>query len=394
MDNSYIEINLDTLKDNASNIVNKYSSYKYKIAMIKSDAYGHGYYIVNTLKEAGFNYFAVSSLKDAIEIRKYDKDTGVLCTEPIDLKYINEIINYNITISVYNLLYMEELVKLNKKVKIHIMIDSGLNRLGINNKETLKTIVDLINDKIELEGIYTHFGTTGVKDKRYDNQVNNFKNITSSIDLSKIKIIHLASSFSLINHPKIDICNGFRIGSLIFGVKTILNYNNGFRDKLRLFRDQYYQKKYNLSKVICNEDIDVKTVLSVYSKVIEVKEVKKNDYIGYGLEYKTDEDTKIAVVDIGYESGIGRKNNNRRVLINNNYYNIIGEICMCMLIIKVDDKVKINDKVLIAGDKISIGTISNSKGESIQETFIILGKLLDRKYIKNNKVVYEEESWD
>ncbi len=389
--NSYIEIDLDILKINASNIINKYPDYKYKIAMIKGDAYGHGYYIVNTLKEVGFNYFAVSNLNDAIKIRKYDKDTSILCCEPIDLKYIDDIIKYNITLTIYSVSYLESLIKLNKKVKIHILIDSGLNRLGINNKDDFDKCCSIINDNIYLEGVYSHFGTTGVNDNRWDNQLDSFKNIVSSIDLNSIDIVHLYSSFSLVNHPKIDICNGYRVGSLIFGVNTSLKYSSGFKDKLRLLRNDYFKKKYNLSDVYYNSNIDVKTFMRVYSKVIEIKSIKGNEYVGYGLEYKTNKDIKIGIVDIGYESGIGRRNNNRKVLINNNYYNIIGEVSMCMIIIEIDDSVKINDRVLIVGDTIPLSTICNSKNESIQETFISLGKSLNRIYIKNNKVIFEEE---
>ena len=67
---TFVEVNIDHLKDNVSNIIKKYNNYKYYIAMVKSNAYGHGLYIVNDLIDSGINYFAVSSLEEAIEIRK------------------------------------------------------------------------------------------------------------------------------------------------------------------------------------------------------------------------------------------------------------------------------------------------------------------------------------
>ena len=70
---TFVEVNIDSLKENVSNIIKKYNNYKYYIAMVKSNAYGHGYYIVNDLIESGINYFAVSSLEEALEIRKYNK---------------------------------------------------------------------------------------------------------------------------------------------------------------------------------------------------------------------------------------------------------------------------------------------------------------------------------
>lgn len=388
-ENSYLEINLDILKNNALTIINKYGEYKYKIAMIKANAYGHGMYIINTLIESGFNYFAVSSLDEALNIRKYNKTVPILCTEPIDLKYLKEIIDNNITLSIHNVDYFKELINLKfNKIKVHLLIDSGINRLGIKTKEEIKEIYDLVNEKIEIEGLYTHFATSGVIDKNWDNQVSKFKEIISSIDLTKVEIIHMPSSFSLLSHPKIDICNGFRIGSSLFGINTYISYGNSIKDKLRLFRNNYYKKKYNLSDIIYNPDLNLKTCMSLYSKVIELKEVNTNEYIGYGTDYKTSEKIKIAVVDIGYEDGIGRINNNRKVIINNKFYNVIGEIGMCMIILKVDDKVKINDKVLLMGGEIKVSSMCIQKNESVQEVFLSLGKVLPKKYIKETQEIY------
>ena len=70
---TYVEINWDNLASNIKNITSKYPDYKYYIGMVKSNAYNHGYYIVNTLIENGINYLAVSSLDEAIELRKYNK---------------------------------------------------------------------------------------------------------------------------------------------------------------------------------------------------------------------------------------------------------------------------------------------------------------------------------
>lgn len=331
---TYVEINLDNLEFNVKNIINKYNDYKYYIGMVKSNAYGHGYYIVKTLIDSGINYLAVSSLDEALEIRKYDKKIDILCTEVIDLDSIKEAISEDVTLTITNLSYLKSLIELNKKCKIHIKIDSGMNRLGVKTKEEFNSMYNLIleNKNIELEGLYTHFATPGIKDQYYDLQINNFKEITSDIDLSKIKIIHMSSSFIVLSHPKIDFCNGIRIGTILFGYDISLSgYGNGIKNKLRKLRDDYYIKKYNISPVIRSVKIDLKPAFKIKTNVMEIKNIKKGEIIGYGGNCIAKSDMRVAILPIGYDDGIGTQEENRYVLINNKKYKSVGPISMCMM---------------------------------------------------------------
>ena len=98
MDKTYVEINLDTLRNNAKEIIKKYNDYKYYFGVVKSNAYGHGEYIVNELIKGGINYIAVSYLEEAIKVRQYNKDIPILCFVPVDLDDLNLAIDNNITI--------------------------------------------------------------------------------------------------------------------------------------------------------------------------------------------------------------------------------------------------------------------------------------------------------
>lgn len=385
---TYMEIDLDILSKNVKNIINKYNDYKYYIAMIKSNAYTHGMYIVNTLIDSGINYLAVSSLDEAIEIREYNKDIPVLCTEIIDNDLIETALKNNITLTVESLNYLKEL---KDKCTIHIKIDSGMNRLGVNSKKEFNEMIDYINKNknIKLEGIFTHFATPGINDPYYDIQLKNFRNITSDIDLNKIPIVHLSSSFILLNHPRIKEETGFRIGTLLYGYDISLDeYGNDLTSKIRKLRDNYLIKKNNISPVIRNTVIDVKPCLKVFTNVMSIRDIKSGDILGYGGK-KIYKDTKIAVLPIGYEDGIGTNNYGRYVIINNKKYNAIGPVCMCMMFVEIDDEVHIGDKVTILGDGITLGSLSRLKGEGIQETLVSLGNRMKRVYIKNNKKIKE-----
>lgn len=382
---TYLEINLDNLYNNAKNIIEKYNNYKYYMAMIKADAYSHGMYIVNTLVDAGFNYLAVSSLDEAMEVRKYNKNVGVLCTELIDPDEIDIAIKNNITLTVDDIDYLSFL---KDKCKVHIKIDSGMNRLGVKTKKDFNLIYDYINkhSNIELEGIYTHFATPGVKDKYYDIQLSNFRKIVSDIDLSKIKMVHLSSSFILLNHPHIEEENTFRVGTIIYGYDVSLDdYKNNFKDRARFIRDNFLIRKNNISPVIRNNKIDLKPALKIKTNVMKIKEVKEGELLGYGL-HTVEEDMKVAILPIGYEDGIGDRVPGRYVLINNKKYSVVGTICMCMMFVKIDDDVKLYDEVTILGDEITLGQLSRLNEKSIQETLVGLSSKLSKIYIKNHKV--------
>ena len=136
MNNCYVEINKDVIKSNIENIINKYDNYQYYIGVIKGNAYGHGMEIVKTMEEAGINYFAVSTLEEGIEARKYTS-CDMLCLQPIDIEELSEASKNNIAITISSYDYFNKIKSIDFKLKVHIKIDSGMNRLGIKNEREL-----------------------------------------------------------------------------------------------------------------------------------------------------------------------------------------------------------------------------------------------------------------
>lgn len=392
---TFIEINLDNIIKNVKTIIKKYPDYKYYIGMVKSNAYGHGMYVINEMINNGINYLAVSNLEEALDIRRFNKDIPVLCVEPIELDSIDVAIKNNVTITIHDIDYFKKLNnQIKKKIKVHIKIDTGMNRLGIKDKDEFNEIVKLIkeNDNIYLEGLFTHFATPGVNDKFYDNQISQFKYITSDIDLSKIDIIHLSSSFIMLAHPKIEIANGVRCGTILFGYDIApKKLNNSPKNILRKIRNSYLIKKYNISKTYENVDIDLKPAFKVKTNVIQIKKIKKHEKVGYGILYESQKDEIIATLPIGYDDGIGINHENRYVLINNKKYKAVGEISMCMMSVLVDESVKVGDSVTVMGDSITLGMMSRLNNTSIHNTLVNIGKVLPRIYKKDGKIVYSEE---
>jgi len=391
---TYVEVDLDNISNNVKNIIKKYSDYKYYIGMVKSNAYGHGMYVVNEMIDSGINYLAVSSLEEALDIRNYNKDIPILCTEIIDLDSIDVAIKNKVTLTIHDIEYLKSLIKLTKsKVSVHLKIDTGMNRLGISDKKTFNEIIKLIkNSNIYLEGLYTHFATPGITDKFYDIQLSNFKNITEDIDLKEIPIIHMMSSFILLHHPKIDFCNGIRIGTIIYGYDiSMKSLSNSPLNILRKLREKYFVKRYNISETYRDVNLNLKKAFKLKTNILQIKDIKKGDKVGYGILYTAEGDVRVATIPIGYDDGIGINHNNRYVLINKKRYKVIGEISMCMMNILIDKSVKINDEVTIIGEDITLGEIARINNTSFHNTLVNIGKTLPRVYIKNNKIVHEEK---
>jgi len=349
--NTYEEIYLSNLKNNVSKIINFYNNYKYYFGVVKASSYGlDGLKTIDAVIKGGCNYLAVATLEEALEIRKETKDIPILCFGIIPIANIEDVLENDITITVASLDYLKELVKLNLNIKVHLKINTGMNRLGINNKKEVNDIIEEIkNSKIFLEGIYTHIYNANSKDD-YLKQITKFRKIVRDIDLKSIPIIHIPASEALVNYEKLDFVNGCRLGIIMYGFTT-------------------------------NYILDLKSIISLKSEVIQINELRSGDTVGYNAAYRVNKDTRIAVVAIGYADGIIRKNTGRFVFINNKAYKIVGNICMDMLFVEVDDIVKVGDEVLIIKDNNHILDIAKHIDTIPYEILCNVNKRVPRVYI-------------
>ena len=381
--NTYALIDIDILKNNIKTIKKEYSDYEYYFGVVKGNAYGHGDYIVNGLIEAGINYLAVSSLEEALSIREYNKEISILVLETINIKFLDICIENNITITLCDYKYYKELIKYMElsNLKIHLKIDSGMNRLGLNNKDYINEIVN--DNKVNIEGIYTHFATSGYIDKQWDNQVEKFKYLTSDIDLSKIKIVHLGRSNTLTTHKKLSFCNGIRLGIVMYGFNNKINLGTGIKGRIRKYKNELIRRINNISEAT-ETNLKVDTAFSLYTEVMQVKKCKKGSFVGYGTNYKLENDAYIAILPIGYFDGV---NNFKHVVINNKIYDIIGEVCMDMILVKVDETIKRGDKVCLFGSELSLRKVCSEAGISAYKLVTGISNRVPRIYIENgNKV--------
>ncbi len=394
--NTYALIDVGNIQKNIKEIIKKYPEYDYYFAVVKGNAYGHSDKICKYLIESGINYFAISSLEEGINLRKDGINIPILCLEPIDLKYIDKCIENNITITVHDYDYFKKLqqLEIKKLLKVHIKIDSGLCRLGLYDKMQIKEVVQELRKKpnVEVEGIFTHFATDGIYDVSWDNQYAKFQELTSEIDLMQIPIVHLGRSQTLVNHNKIPFANGIRLGIIMYGYdSTPKPLPNDFINKLRKIKREWYKKKHHISKTITNAELNLKTAFSLYSEVIQVKQIKKGSFVGYGRIYEATEDMYVAIIPIGYADGFNTKNKGRQIAINGKKYSLIGAVNMGMLIAKVDETVHTGDKVTLIGEEISMKEAVRYMGTSVYEGSCMINDWVPRVLIKDGEVIEIDE---
>lgn len=350
--NTYVQIDLQNIKENVQKIIKKYSNYKYYFGVVKADCYGHD--DVKTVKaiiDGGCNYLCVATLEEALEIRKKIEDIPILCLGVILKDYIDICKTKNITVTIPSLEYVKKLKNENiENLKVHIKINTGMNRLGIKESEELKEVYKILEKKkANIEGIYTHIYEANNKQK-YDIQIEKFEELLENIPKERIPIIHTSASEAMSNYNKIDDVNGCRLGIIMYGFTE-------------------------------NKELNLKSTFSLKSQVIQINNLKPGETVGYNGKYIAKENEKIAVVSIGYADGILRKNTGRTVFINEKEYKIVGNICMDMLFVKIDDTVKLYDTVEILKDIEHIESVAKYLDTIPYEVMCSIGKRVPRKYI-------------
>lgn len=351
---TYLEINLKHLTKNVKTLIKIRPDYKYYFGVVKADCYGQGgsTRTIRTILQAGCNYLAVATLDEGLEIRKKFDDIPILCLGVISSQYIETCLQNNITVTIPSLEYLEEIIEEEdcEGLKVHLKINTGMNRLGVdNNREALKAIQLMKANHIILEGIYTHI-YDAQNEQRYLRQIEKFKSILEGIDLAKIPIVHISASEALMNYEKPDFVNGCRLGIIMYG-----------------FTNERALGLQNTAKLI--------------SEVVQIHELQQGDTVGYNGAFEAKEKTRVAVVPIGYADGIIRKNTGRNVYINDKAYKIVGNICMDMLFVEVDDDVEVHDEVYLLRDNEHIEDTAKYLDTIPYEVLCSIGKRVPRVYV-------------
>ncbi len=357
---AWIEINLDNLENNIKQIKNIISSQTKIMAVVKANAYGHGMIeISKKLNQIGITDFAVATLDEGITLREAGIKGNILILGYTNFNNIDYLLKYNLIQTIVDYEYAKRInqMDLKEKLKVHIKINTGMNRIGESYKN-IDRLIDIYQmQNLEILGTYSHLCVSDSlkgDDKLFTNkQITNFFETVKKLqnlgyDTGKI---HIQASYGILNYPELN-CDYVRPGIIMYGVYSDESENTKTK-------------------------INLKPVLSLKSRITSIKEITQGESVSYGRIFKADKTMKIATVGIGYADGYPRNlsGKNAKVLVNENYVNIIGRICMDQLVIDVSNLSKIED-----GDIVTlIGEERQIKAEEVaQKADTITNELLSR----------------
>lgn len=373
----WAEINLDNLAHNMREVRRVTNKNSKITAVIKADGYGHGAVaIAETLLENGADRFAVATLSEAIQLKTSfpNIETMILGYTPENLA--KEVIEHNIIQTIYTIEQAKEFSNtalfLNKKIVVHIKLDSGMNRLGmVFSEETIDEILEMSKlDGLVIEGIFTHFSTADELDKEYTKQqVKKYQYIVNSLEQRGlyIPIKHVSNSAGIIDLPEFNF-DMVRAGIMLYGLYP--------------------------SKEVNHETVKLKEVMCLKAKISQVKKLAAGSGVSYGLKYKCDKDSLVATLPIGYADGYTRMLSGKgKVLVNGSIVSVIGNICMDQYIIDVTGlDVKMGDEVVLFGGNdsngISIDSVAQALNTINYEIVCMIDKRVPRLYIKDGKEIY------
>ena len=346
-----LEINKSNLEKNLK-IVRSIN--KNLICVIKDNAYGLGIEnILPILLENKCDYFAVAYIEEAVKIQKLlenlklENQNGkikVMALNYVKPENVGDAIRNNIELTVFNFSQLLDYLKIldeffeNMTLKIHIKVNSGMNRLGFDKNEILELVKIVkkynLNNKsknrLEIISIFSHI-SDAENQAETEKQVEKYEKILKIFSQNNVryKYSHLQASPLLFKYGKKYNYDFARIGMALYGMEPL------------------------------STDVGLLDVITVKSKIINIRNVKKNDKVSYGSKGIVKHDSKIGIVAIGYAHGLQKQIENSGeayILVNGQKAKIIGEICMDMIFVDLTniENVKMNDEVVIIGSQKNI----------------------------------------
>ncbi|MBQ5347093.1 MAG: alanine racemase [Ruminococcus sp.] len=378
---TWTEISLDNARKNFNLIKEKIGNKKL-CCVIKADGYGHGAVSLAALYERlGADYFAVSNLDEAKELRDYNISLPILILGYTPVVNAIDLAQLNITQAVYSLEYakaLSEQCAVNKiEVKVHIKIDTGMSRIGFMCQEfprddysimEIKTACSLTG--LNVEGIFTHFcvSDSDSEGKEFtEKQYFNFTHTINSLKENNIEfdIAHCSNSGAIEDYPD-TYCDMVRAGIILYGLAPSPQLN----DRMPL-----------------------KPCMSMKTVIAHIKTVKAGATVSYGRTFTAEKDMRIATVPVGYADGFIRAYaKGGYMIIKGKRADILGRICMDQTMIDITDidDVEIGDEVLVFG--------SGSDGERTADDLAVcadtinyevvctISKRVPRLYVDNETV--------
>ena len=317
---THTEIDLQAIQYNAEAI--KGHTGKKLIAVIKADAYGHGAVRVAEVLDATADMFAVATVEEGIALRQADIHKPILVLFSSLPAQVAPIVEYGLTPTIGNWEFAKALNEVGP-VKVHVNINTGMNRSGVCYTEAREFLSKLKTlHRLEVEGLFTHFAAADEADKNFVSvQLKRFSSVLVNVDR---KMIHAANSAAALLIPE-SYFDAVRPGLSLYGIYPATE-----------------------------KPIQLKPALTWKTRVGWIDTISEGEGVSYGLTYKAPQQTRVAMVQVGYGDGYPRAlSNSGEVLIGGARRPIIGRVCMdvSMVQLQSEDNVSVGDKVVLIGNQ-------------------------------------------
>lgn len=334
------------------------------MAVVKADAYGHGAVAVSKAIEREVDYLSVATISEALELKAAGIKKPIFLLSETSAQNAKKVVENGFVQTVYTAKLARALsdaaTALSKKARIHIKVDTGMGRIGVQPGQAaalIREISELPN--IRIEGIFTHLARAESKNGFTDRQLDIFRKAISGIDTRGL-ILHSANSAGMLYHKESHL-NMVRVGIAMYGMYP----PGGSRTAVKL-----------------------KPALEFKTKVVYLKKVSAGTPLSYGSTYRTRKKTVIATLPVGYADGLPRVLSNRgSVLIRGKRYPIVGRVCMDLTIVDAGNaNVKTGDEVTLIGKQgrevISVDEVADLADTINYEIVCGIGKRVTRVYLK------------
>ncbi|GAA7969377.1 alanine racemase [Helicobacter pylori] len=372
---SFVEVNSASLRHNFSAVKSIVPKDSHIMAVVKANAYGAGAIKASEIfLQEGANYLGVATLDEALELRSHFSKTPILILGYSPNSNASMLIDNDLSAMIFSLeqaeIFSQMALKSQKRLKIHLKIDTGMHRLGLEpNFKSIEIIKKIRALKgLEVEGIFTHLSNADAKIKTHaKNQMKAFNAFLEQLLDQKIEFqyrhaYNSAGILSLCNGNENRFLNLYRPGIMLYGFYP----SNGMKETCPTI---------------------LKNVVSLKAQIVQIRSVKKGEFIGYGEHFYTNEETLVGVLALGYADGLMRALGNRiQVAINNQLAPLIGKVCMDQCFIKLNNiQAKEGDEVILFGDKSAKANDASEIAALLNtipyETISTLSKRLERVYI-------------
>ena len=370
------DVDLDAIHHNlslAKSVINKDTQL---MAVIKADGYGHGANQIAKYCDDVIDRYAVAIPEEGIDLRKagFTKPINLLgYTHPTQYE---DVINYDLIPAIFTLdmakTLSQKALSMNKTVKIHIKLDTGMSRIGFADNEKSVDVIKEISllPNLEVDGIFSHFARADEKDKSVArSQFERFTNFVNKLKSKGLEIpnCHISNSAAIMELSDMNL-QIVRSGIITYGL-----YPSEEMDK---------------------ENFKIIPAMELKSQVSFVKTLKAGTPVGYGGTYVTDKETVIATIPVGYADGYPRSLSNKgRVIIKGQSAPIVGRVCMDQFMVDVTciEGVKQGDEVTLMGKEgekfISCEELSGLAGSFNYEFVCNISKRVPRVYYKDGEIV-------